>query len=490
MHPRISSLLVLALGAHGMSAGPADLPLREVIQSALENNFSYRIASLEPEIARDGVTGEEAAFDVEVFASGELSRFEQTTIGPQSGTTSSDNRGWNAGARKRLTQGATVTAQTNLYRGVSDSRPLSQTADFSVSIRQPLLQGYGTSANTAAVKRARAGLAASSATWRQAVLDLLARTETAYWQVARFQEQLQLDQSNMEVAEALVEETFEKERLGLATRIDLLQAEAFKAESLEKIITTKRALGDAFDQLLAYMGTLPGSSFPKDLDSTVSPLPENGPPVPEFQATWVMALASDPSLEAQSARIDQRKLDQTSSRDRARPRLDLVLSGAYSGADGESADRAYRYAIDREGEAWSVGFEFSMPWSRRQEKATIRIADKRLEQDSLRYDELKQALYQEVRASWRSLSAVQQSMEAARLTVSLQEASFEREKGKYEQGLSDFRDVLEAQRDLDQARVRLLGSKFTKLATEIELGRLAGTLFERHGIPAGLTYEK
>jgi outer membrane protein TolC len=75
------------------------------------------------------------------------------------------------------------------------------------------------------------------------------------------------------------------------------------------------------------------------------------------------------------------------------------------------------------------------------------------------------------------------------LTVSLQEATFEREKGKFEEGLADFRHVLEAQRDLDQARVRLLTSKFNQLSAQIDLANLTGTIFERHGIDSRLPNE-
>ena len=49
-------------------------------------------------------------------------------------------------------------------------------------------------------------------------------------------------------------------------------------------------------------------------------------------------------------------------------------------------------------------------------------------------------------------------------------------------GRAAFRDVLEAQRDLDQAQVRLLSSKYTKIAAEITLSNLTGTIFQRHGI--------
>jgi outer membrane protein TolC len=454
------------------------LDLDEAIALTLENNFAYRIASIDPEIARESVTGQEAAFDVEVFASGQVSQSELSTT-----DSSTDNRNWQAGARKRLVYGTTVTAQTSLDRDDSSFSEPSRAADLSLSIRQPLMRGFGKEANTASIERARAGFEATVESYRDTVQAIIAQTELAYWSVARWQEQLELNKSNLEVAEALLEESRERERVGMVTHIEVLQAEASRAQRLEEIIETTRALGDAYDILLAAMGVLPDASTSgTEPGHTVDALPESGRELPDFQEMWNLALERDPVLAAQEAVMTQREWEQVVARNAARPNLDLVLSGAYSGADDEDAGSAYGNAFDRDGEYWAVGLEFSMPWSLRQEKAELRSASKRLEQEDIRYADLKQSLFREVRSTWRSLDAVRQSMEAAQLTVELQEATFEREKSKYEQGLSAIRDVLEEQSDLDQARIRLLQSKFNQLSAEIEMARLSGTIFERHGI--------
>ena len=463
-----------------------ELSLQQALSEALSNNFSYQIAELDPQIALESVTTQEAAFDTEIFATGNITQVEQATTFTQVTGTSSDNRNWRAGARKRLIYGTTVTAQTTLDRRDSDAGvnnfPLSQSADISLTVRQPLLNGFGKDVNLAQLERARAGYEASNSELRRSLQTLLAQVEEAYWRVSRWQEQLELNTSNLTVSETLLEEAIERERLGMATQIEVLQARAFNAESKESIIETTRALGDAYDRLLALMGALPSSGFSIGSGAAVATLPEDPIVFPEFTETWTMALESAPALSAQEAIIEQRRIERLSAQSSTRPNLDLVVSGAYSGIDDETATEAYQNTIDRDGKAWSIGLEFSMPWDRRAEKAQLSIADKRLQQEELRYENFKQSLYQEVRSAWRSLQAVQQSVEAARLTVSLQEASFERERGKFEEGLSAFRDVLEAQRDLDQAQARLLTAKFNQLSAEIELANLTGTILERHGI--------
>jgi outer membrane protein TolC len=469
------------------ASGSPDLHLEEAIAASLASNFSYRIAGLNPSIARQAVTEAEARFDPEIFAQGSLSQSIQETTFTATTGTSSDNRSWLAGVRKRFAYGTSISAQTNLNRrdsnaGVNTSN-LSQTADLSLSVRQPLLRGFGPEANLAEVERAGAGYEASREALRETLLDVLAETERAYWNAARLQEQLELNQSSLEVAEALLEEARERRRVGIATEVEVLQAEAARARQMEDIIETRRLLGDAIDTLLSFMGLVRTSGTP-DLDAQpmVQSLADSGGPIPDFTSVWNQAKVEDPVLSRQEFLINQQEWQTRSARTELRPNLDLVLSGAYIGLDDADADIAYENALDGKGHAWSVGVEFSMPWRLRGERASLLANEQRLEQEELRYLELKQNLFREVRSTWRTLESLEQSLEAARLTVSLQEATFEQEKGKYEEGISVFRDVLEVQRDLDQARIRLLQAKYNRLSSEIDIARLTGTLFERHGL--------
>ncbi|HKJ89708.1 MAG TPA: hypothetical protein VJ960_01145, partial [Oceanipulchritudo sp.] len=98
-----------------------DLRLKEAITASLASNFAYRIAGLNPSIARQAVTEAEARFDPEIFAQGSLSQSIQETTFTATTGTSSDNRSWLAGVRKRFAYGTAVSAQTNLNRRDSNA---------------------------------------------------------------------------------------------------------------------------------------------------------------------------------------------------------------------------------------------------------------------------------------------------------------------------------------------------------------------------------
>ena len=52
---------------------------------------------------------------------------------------------------------------------------------------------------------------------------------------------------------------------------------------------------------------------------------------------------------------------------------------------------------------------------------------------------------------------------------------------KFEAGVSTFRVVLEAQEDLDEARLRHLDARFDSIRAVVQLTRLDGSILERNG---------
>lgn len=477
-------LAALALAAQPTAGAPV-LTLEDAIARSLEANLSIRLSRFDPEIAAASVIAEEAAFDPSIFLQADLSQSEQSRSLTATQGTSSDSRRLNSGVRKSFATGAQVTAQTNLSRrdnnaGVNISN-LAQNADFSLSLRQPLLRGFGSATNRARIVRAGAGLEAARAGLHAALLSLIAETERAYWQLASADNRLRLRESSLEVAESLLAETRAKEQVGLATRVDVLQAEAARATRREEIIEAKRQLADAADALLRLLNRIDErdpEAFPWEVES----LPGEPASVPQFARVWDHTLQRHPDLEAQEATITQAETDRLLARDRLKPNLDFTVTGAWSGIDDRRAPDAIENALNRDGKAWGVGLEFNLPWGRRAEKAGLLQADRRLEREELRLLDLRQRLLREVRSGHRNLIARGEGLDAARLTLELQEAAFAQERGKFNSGISTFRAVLEAQRDLDLARIRHLEATLQLIYAEIELERLAGTLPERHGI--------
>lgn len=461
--------------------GPV-LRLGEAVHRALEHNLSLGIARLEPQIAADAEVIEEAVFDFSLFGTADYTRRDRPVATDVTEGTETTTRRYSFGARQPFSTGTIVTAETALVERDTNAEQAIGTrdAEFALGLNQSLWRGFGREVNLAQLRRARIGTETERLRFRNAILDVLAQTETAYWDLAYAYRDRELRESSIRVAESLLEETRERERLGLATRLDVLQARANLAERQEDILFAQQELEAAHDRLLILLGAL-DESLALDATSRVSALPEEFAEPPEFSTVWRRTLDQNPDTLVQEAVVEQRRLDRVVARDRTRPTVDLSAGVGVLGVDIDDRWSAYDSALNKDGHFWRVGVQFNMPWGFAAERAQLRQAGRRLEQEEIRLFDIKQRLLEQTRRAWRQLRTSEERLSAASLTLELQEESFEQERSRFETGLSTFRAVLESQRDLDNARNSRLRAVIERIRAEVDLHRIDGTLLERHG---------
>lgn len=463
------------------------LTLEEAIDEALVHNLALRIDRYVPLIAADSVVIAESAFDPVLTAGLSHSESEEDDF-----ITTSDSRSYTAGVSKRLAlTNATLTARTSLSR--SDGTRYDEDFDqvvggnlnevglFSLGVTQPLLRDFGGEVATADLEKARADQRIAQLQLRDGTLALIASVEQAYWNLAEASARRGLRETNRELAERLLEETKERQNLGLVTALEVIQAEANLAQRDEDILVAEQAVDDAKDALLRFLGRME-DDLVLSADLVVATLPPIASQTPELATAWRDALGSDYALLRQREVVTQRELDRILARNTRKPELDLNLSATVSGRSEANATDSLDRLLDRERESWNVGLSFNLPLGQRAAKAGWRNADRRLDQAELQLVELKQDLLQKVRSTWRELDTRKNRLRAAELVLRLQEQTFEQERVKLDEGLSTLRDLLEIQRDLDNARLSLLAARAAAIQAEVTLERLRGTLLERHGL--------
>lgn len=472
---------------------PEALTLRQAIEYALAQNLGLRIQSLEPEIAEEAVIGQEAAFDPSLFTRANLaqSELEWETLDGTSRQTISDSRSYSLGVTKRIVTGTQVTARASHSRSDGSSfnsdlnqlvgGGLSERASLSLELTQPLLRDFGRDVNLAPLRRAESQARAADLQTRSSIFSVLQQTELAYWRLADAYQRRDLRLSNRELAEKLLEEARERQDLGLATRIDTLQAEANLAQRQEQIIRAEQAIRDAIDTLLSTIGTL-DEGLALDLQLAVDVLPASTNSIREFDFVMETALQRNFDTNIQGELLQQLEQQRILARNEERPQVDVSVSGSYNGLSPLSFSDSFSQAFDRRGDDWGLSLSLNLPWGARAARSNLRQTLHRIDQAEVRLAEIKQDLLRSIRSTYRDLSSSREQLSAAQLVVELQEATYEQERGKYDEGLSTLRILLETQRDLDQSKLSLLDAKLAAIESEINLARVEGTLLERYGL--------
>lgn len=456
------------------------LDVNEAVVRALDNNLALRIEGAGVALEEQDVIIAEAGFDTHIFASAT----QRGSRSPGYGNFQGDStRGglMRAGISKLLNTGADVQVTSNYSRNsISGSSQIlnpAHTSDLSMSLRQPLLREAGTGFNQIEIQNARLEVEASKLLLKLTALDLMGDTEFAYWDLAFAHEVRKVRLASLEVAEKLLEENEAREGVGLATNIDVLQAQVFLATSQEAVITANALINTSQDTLFRQMGS---NEYPETY-VPVSPLPDISTEEVGTPTSLNTILANNPGYLNQELRQLFMENIVSATRNLTLPTVDLVAGLGFSGLDDSLTD-SYGNTLERDGYDWTAGIEFSVPWGQRKDKAEYQRTRITQRQEQLRLEDLEQDLKVVNRRNWRNWVTGIERVKAAKLSLDLATEQFSREQSKYEEGLATFRELLEAREDQDEANLRYLSSILDALKAQIINMSLDASLPLRYGL--------
>lgn len=462
-------------------AAPAahELTLAQCIQRALARNFNLEIQRETPVIAADAIVIAQAGFQPVITLSTSVS---ENRLAPTSLVPAQDfsNRSTRLGVSQELTTGTTVGISSQLDRSRSDPATSSLNpaydADLTFAVRQQLLQGFGTAVNTAAINRARLGLSRARLDYQANVLDVIRATEGAYYDVVFARGQLGVRQFTLTLAQRLHEDSKTRKETGVATELDVLSAEVGVANAHRGVLLARQAVKDTEERLLSLIGQF-------ELDAPLGSM--SFAPVetaaPAFASSLQLAQQNQPDLISTRQAIDQVRLDLIVARDRTRP--DLSLGGAI-GLNGRrtSSGSAIGDALDRENHSWQLDLSLTYPWGQTGNKARFRQTEATLRQFESTLRQFEQNVELQVRSAVRAVETNTESVRISAQARTLSDRQYELEKARFDAGLSTSYRVLQAQNDLETARVSELQAVANLHNSLAALHRIEGSSFQRYGI--------
>lgn len=473
-------VLLAALPAFPQAHPPAPLTLDECVARALNHNFDLQLQRFATRNAREQVIVADAAYDPSFFSTAALAGRKNDAGG---GSFRTQEQAASLGVSQRLASGAEVVASTSLVRAKESpytSPPLFNpvyNSDLSVSLNQPLLQGFGVTINRAAIERARLGVTRANLDFKDVVLTLIRDVESAYYSLAFAREQLAVRKFSLEIAETLLSENRARLDTGVATQLDVLQSEVGVANARRDLLLAQQEVTDSEDALLNLIGRF---EFNTRLGSVR--LPDAPVGDVSFDRSYALALANSPDYAANKVLAQQLGLDVAVAKNNRLPVLDLGAAVGFQGDDRDNAGGAFSRTASRDSYNWQVDLTLSIPWGLRAERARYRQALNNLHQQETFIQQLDQNLLLRVRSAVRAVETNRESVAVSALATELSLRQFETEKARYEAGLSTYRFVEDSRQDLDAARVSELLARVNLRIALAELTRLEGTSLDRYQV--------
>ncbi|MFQ3577518.1 MAG: TolC family protein [Verrucomicrobiia bacterium] len=495
--PPLCSLLIAVAwaeplgGAEGSrNHGPAvtlmePLSLRDCMLVALRENLGLRIRVMNEVGARAAEVAERGAFDPEL-SGGAVVRESRSAQAASELEGSSAPRSRDGNFDVRLVQPLGTGGEVALGSEASKRKSNSAFAELNpafdaewvASVRQPLLRGFWFDAARIALKEARIDSVTAGLEVRKTALDVARDVEVAYWDLAAATRAEVILSLALETAKRLVEETQVRLEAGLANRVNIVEAESSRAQREEEVIVARQERMDRLDELFQLLGRL-GGDEPEVRIAPAPPLP--GPDTRSEEEVMDLIRQELPDYQLALKEVEKLRLGVDRERSELLPDVSLAASGGYSGRDS-GFPQAYRGASERDGFEWEVGLRVTMPLTFREGRARLLRAKARLGAGELARDQVDSDLRLRLRLARRGVETAAARVTAATAARVLAEERFDQLRAQFGEGLAPIRDVLLAQDDREQARLREVRARLAAAKAVAELARLDGSILTRHSI--------
>lgn len=457
-----------------------DLTIEEARASTLANNLDLQIALMDPAIARETVSQEDARFESAFTLRSLWSETNQPTglDLPFADRTYTGRRFIEPGVSIPTRTGETVNVSflpqrldTNPSGGAFDPQ---YTDDLIFSVSQPLLRNAGRRANTAALRVANYNRQATEASTKLEAIRQLAAIDRSYWRLYQAKKNLEVAQQQYELASAQLDTAQRKVNAGSVAEIEAIRSQAGVSDKLDVIIRAQNSVLTQQRELKRVMN-MPGL----DVESATMVVPSTPPDLILYEfdrgaltkfaiATRMEMLELELRLAADAANIDYQQ-------NQALPLLTLDYTYNVNGLGGVRGT-AFQNMMSFEHTDWSVGLSATIPIGNEAARSAVRRAIlQRLQRLSTR-DARELAIRQEVLNAIDAIEAAWQRVIASRQSVILNTRALQAEQRQFAVGASTSVFVLDATTRLAEAQFNEISAVTDYEIAQVDLAFSTGTL--------------
>jgi outer membrane protein len=380
------------------------LSLEAAVLAAVRNNLDIETARIGKSITAADIERAEAAFDWVVGAGAGFDRIDQPSVGilfPGSGSGSTvipnvtNQRNWSfdAGVSRALESGGTLslTARSsridNLDSDLYTPDPAWSSA-VALGLTQPLLRGFGTETALAEIRLAQNRDSVAREALRAQLLDIVARTEQAYWALVSARARLVSAEWLVTVGEE-VRDVLAKRREFDATLAEYANAVATVEARKSVVLESRRRLSEAGNALKAIIND-PLLPLGGEADVVPSDAPSDAPFTADLRKAIETAIARAPSIQQALVAIDSASVGVAVADDGRLPQLDLAAEISWFGLRDDFGD-SYSDIAAGDFVNYAAGLRFSQALGNRAAESAYRQARLRRSQAAVDYERAVQS---------------------------------------------------------------------------------------------------
>jgi HAE1 family hydrophobic/amphiphilic exporter-1 len=476
------------------------LTLDDAVRMGLENNLDLKVDRLDPQIAGERVGQAASAFLPALTSSltrtSALAPPTSFLVGNQgvqslagSGTLGLTQRLPHFGTSYAAGWDTTRTKSTSLF---STYNPIV-TSRIQFTVSQPLLKDLAIDAGRQQLTISKRNRDISDTRFRETVVRTVSDVKKAYWDLVAARALVDVQQRSLDLSRELVRINTARVDVGQAPPLDLLTAQAEEAQRDENLTIAQVALKQAEDRLRMLVLDADGQAFwTTGLDPTDRPALLDD--LPDVDTVIDRALRQRLDLVRARAELENVRTNVRFYKNQTLPDVRfhvnfqstglggtrLLREGGFPGTVVGSEPVSFGYVMRQVFQSayptWIVGVNLTYPLGRSADDANL--ARSRIEEAQararLQSSELK-AVRQLRQSAWQ-VDMNGRRINTSRAGRALAEQRLDAEQKRFEVGMSTTFLVVQAQRDLAQARNNELQAalEYVKAVIEFETLQEAG----------------
>ncbi len=388
-----------------------------------------------------------------------------------------------AGLSKTVETGASILAGllNSFSRTITSGRPWDTSSLLSLSLTQPLLQGFGARVTLEPLTQAERDVIYAVRAFERYRRDLVVRITSTYFRLLQQKDQIRIEEANLKSLELNLERNKALQEAGKLAQLQVDQNRQSVLNSKARLLQERESLKTNLDNFKITLG-LPVEA-PIELDmGDFERLRKAGLHPLDLTTAQAQAIALAHRLDLKTARdqLEDAKRKVLVAADALKMGLDLNLD-----LDTPSEDRKPGKPRWRD-TTMGAGVSFDFPLDKTRQRNQYRRAIVSFEKARRRYELQEDSVLQQVRARLRDLRKARQDYEIQKNSVLLAKRRVDEAEMKQQAGRAIVRDVLEAQDALRTAQNSLVRVMIDHFTTRLELLRDLDVLKLD---PKGLSYD-
>lgn len=480
-----------------------ELSLKEAIVFALKNNLNLQVEMTNTEYFWYALKINKSIFIPTLEISGNTSESNTPSTSAFAGADITTNE--RSSLEFKLTQPLMLggalefsldnsrTETNSIYSTINPS--LTTLMTFSIS--QPLLKNFGLLATQKDIYIAANEYNKYKHQLRQSIIDLVYSVEEAYWNLVYAYQNLEATKMSLQRSKDLLRQNEIKVKVGIAAKIDILEAQAEVASYESQLIQAEQTIQTTEEHLKKIL------NMSKITDIL---LPSNKPEAKkigtDFDSFLLEALQKRPDIERARLDLKNYNIYVKYYRNQLLPNLELTASYYTTGQGGDqlifdvnpfyggeiigvvSKDiwKTWQDNMSNLYQNYSVGLRLSIPLSLSKEKSQLAQARINLKKAFLELKNVENTIYSEVKDVMKEIESNLKLVEANKIALQLEEQKLRAEEKKLSVGLSTNFQVLNFQRDYANAQTNALKSTIDYNLSIAKLNKILVRTFEYYHI--------